>query len=224
MLLVKKRTFLLNILHKTAKNGAGFTLLEMLLALAVVSVGIMGAFTLSLANLHTARDNYNRILAANLAREGVELVRNIRDSNWLKIDNNVDCGSGPCTWDQGLNYVTSTIDYDDATLNQFFSSIEDCFEDELCQPKVLSPDGDVYLGLARMIVLKAICFDADQNIATSYDDADGATSISSSLTCSGDYEEKIGLQVSSQVYWQDRGSGHTVEAIENLYNWREYVN
>ncbi|MCB9802850.1 prepilin-type N-terminal cleavage/methylation domain-containing protein [Candidatus Nomurabacteria bacterium] len=206
------------------KNNQGFTLLEMILALAVVSIGIMGAFTLSLANLNTARDNYNRVLAANLAREGVELVRNIRDSNWLKIDNNIDCGAGPCTWDQGLSYGTSTINYDDTSLNQLFGSmsIEDCFDDELCQPTVYSAAGDIELDLARMIVLKAICFDADQSVATSYDQ--GATFISSSLTCSGDYEEKIGLRVSSQVYWQDRGRGHLTEVIENLYNWREYVN
>jgi hypothetical protein len=30
-------------------------------------------------------DNKNRIVAANLAREGIELVRNIRDSNYKNI-------------------------------------------------------------------------------------------------------------------------------------------
>ena len=63
-------------------NKQGFTLLEVLLALSVLSVGIMAAFTLALANLNTARDNYQRIRAANLAREGLELARNVRDTNW----------------------------------------------------------------------------------------------------------------------------------------------
>ena len=61
-------------------------------------MGIMGAFALALANLKQVHLNYDRVLATNLAREGIEIVKNVRDSNWLKIDANVDCdGNCRCT-------------------------------------------------------------------------------------------------------------------------------
>lgn len=223
-------------LHQLNKENKAFTLLETLIALAVVSIGIMGAFTLSLANLKTANDNYHRILAANLAREGVELVRNIRDSNWLKIDNNVDCDSGtaglqPCTWNEGLNYGTSTVDYtyaSDAGLEQIIVDMETCFNNNTCRLKensyLYNHNGAAnYSNIGRLIILKAICFDTDQSESSDY--SNGATEVSDSLTCdSGGFEEQVGLQVTSQVYWLSSGKSYTLNVIENLYNWREYAN
>lgn len=221
---------------KLNQENKAFTLLETLIALAVVSIGIMGAFTLSLANLKTANDNYHRILAVNLAREGIELVRNIRDSNWLKIDNNLDCDSGtaglqPCTWDQGLDYGTSTIDYNyaaDSGLEEVVVSMEACFNSGNCRLKensfLYSHNGAAnYSNVGRLIILKAICFDTDQSESSDY--TNGATEVSDSLVCdSGGFEEKVGLQVTSQVYWLSSGKSYTLNVIENLYNWREYAN
>ena len=124
-------------------NKQGFTLLEMLLALSVLSVGIMSAFTLAMANLNTARDNYERIRAANLAREGIEIARNIRDTNWLKIEANEDCdtvsaGTQICDWDadlweRGTENGTSTVAYNDTEPNFLDTNIEDCFDDSSCR-------------------------------------------------------------------------------------------
>lgn len=61
---------------------AGFTIVEVVVALAVFSVGILA--TLSMANfgLQASTSNERTVTALNLAREGMEAVRNIRDSNW----------------------------------------------------------------------------------------------------------------------------------------------
>lgn len=80
----------------------GFTLVEVIVMMAVLSVGIFG--TLSVANLavRSSDRNEQRVAAANLAREGVELVRAIRDSNWAaKLE-----GSGSGCWD----YYPATAD------------------------------------------------------------------------------------------------------------------
>ena len=89
------------------KNKNGFTLIEVLIALGVFSVAVLAAFALAMSNLRIAQENYDRVLSSNLAREGIELVRNIRDSNWLKIDANYDCDNSSnglqfCAWDEGL--------------------------------------------------------------------------------------------------------------------------
>jgi prepilin-type N-terminal cleavage/methylation domain-containing protein len=217
------------------KKQTGFTILEMLLALSVLSVGIMATFTLSLANLNTAKDNYQRILAANLAREGLEIVRNIRDSNWLKMEKNLaDCdGDGhdprPCTWDFGLDVEIAQVDYLSVGLLTPMYDVadaEECFFKEQCRLGLAvdntynhQPDG-VESNFARLVLLQAICFD---NSILEY--SDGPVKISADLTCvEGNFKEKIGIRVTSQVYWQTAGQGHTVEVVEDLYNWREYAN
>lgn len=207
------------------KKNNGFTLLEMLLALSVISVGVMAAFTLSTANLNTVKANGQRVLAANLAREGIEVVRNIRDSNWLKIQANADCGGTLCTWDQNLDQGTSTIAYDKTDLGLNIAAgetIEDCFTDKTCMILEKNDTGyHIYTdsgeetNMARVIILKAICQDSDDT---------GELETSSDLTCSGVFEEKVGLQVTSQVFWRDFSKDHTIEVVEELYNWREYEN
>lgn len=65
------------------RNKKGFSFLEVMITIAVLSAGILAALTLvanSIGNAMKARDS---IIASSLAQEGVELVRNIRDNNYL---------------------------------------------------------------------------------------------------------------------------------------------
>lgn len=79
----------------------GQTLLEMVIAIAVITVSTLATTTLIVVTITTGRVSQAQIQAANLAREGVEIVRAIRDSNWLKADQNViDATTGTTvTWD-----------------------------------------------------------------------------------------------------------------------------
>jgi prepilin-type N-terminal cleavage/methylation domain-containing protein len=209
-------------------NKQGFTLLEVLLALSVLSVGIMAAFTLSLANLNTARDNYQRIRAANLAREGLELARNVRDTNWLKIEANEDCAPLiQCDWDYGLwdrdsEFTTTIMAYD---ADPIFRNIDivACFDNGNCR---LYEDADGFYNhdsggsptnMARLINVQAICFyDVSDGLVITEDDPD-----CSELT--GESGNQVGLLVTSTVYWEHGNQSHQIEVTEELYNWRAYV-
>jgi len=91
--------------HKL-NNQNGFTLLEGIIAIAVITIGMMAALALSLSNMLTARENVRRVVAANLAREGLEVVRNMRDTNWVKRDSNLANPDGSLpNWD---DFKTST--------------------------------------------------------------------------------------------------------------------
>ncbi len=79
-------------------RARGFTLLEGIIAITVISIGLVAALSLALSNLSSSEANEKRIVGANLAREGIELVRNQRDTNWLKVDLNE-----PVTWDTFLD-------------------------------------------------------------------------------------------------------------------------
>lgn len=56
-----------------------------MVAILVVSVGIMGAYQIANRGNTLATTTENRIKAINMAREGLEIVENIRDSNWIKL-------------------------------------------------------------------------------------------------------------------------------------------
>lgn len=106
----KKRKFLL-----------GFTLLEVLLAISLITVGILGVFILIQRTVAFTSVSSNRLIAAYLAQEGIEIVRNIRDTNWLEREN----------WKNGLGDGQWQADYtNDQSLDVYngsFLNISDGF-------------------------------------------------------------------------------------------------
>lgn len=72
-------------LKEKFKNGQG--LLETIVAIGVIITGLVSVMTLVISNLTNAREAALRYQAVNLAREGMELMRNKRDSNWLEDKN-----------------------------------------------------------------------------------------------------------------------------------------
>jgi prepilin-type N-terminal cleavage/methylation domain-containing protein len=91
--------------RKLLKSEEGFTLLETLIALSVIVVGALGVFALLNSTLITARTNKELIVSVNLAREGLEIVRSIRDSSSLGF---AALANGDWIVDSSSNYSIST--------------------------------------------------------------------------------------------------------------------
>ncbi len=82
---------------KKYKNKNGFTLVEALVAVAIFSIGTTAAVVSVIQTIKLSERVKTQVVAANLAQEGIEIVRNIRDSNWkssLSWDTNLPSGSG----------------------------------------------------------------------------------------------------------------------------------
>ncbi len=77
-----------------ASSKPAQTLLEAVLAIGVILVATISATTLIVTTISAGQSSEDKIVAANLAREGVEIVRGIRDSNWIKRAQNVVDGTG----------------------------------------------------------------------------------------------------------------------------------
>jgi len=75
----------------------GFTLVEALIAITVLIVGILSGFILVTKVLYSSAVIQDRLTSSFLAQEGIELVRQIRDSNFLRILNEESV-----TWKDGL--------------------------------------------------------------------------------------------------------------------------
>jgi type II secretory pathway pseudopilin PulG len=65
------------------KNKKSFTLPEVLVSIAVIAMVVIAATNLLVASMRAGSVNVNTLVAYGLAQEGIEAVRNIRDSNWL---------------------------------------------------------------------------------------------------------------------------------------------
>lgn len=91
-------------------NKPGFTLLEVIAAMAVIGVGVGAAFVLIQRTLMFSSVVAFRTTASYLAQEGEEIARNIRDTNLLALHK----GFGG-TWSDGLTSCAAgcEADYED---------------------------------------------------------------------------------------------------------------
>ncbi|MCP6719241.1 MAG: prepilin-type N-terminal cleavage/methylation domain-containing protein [Patescibacteria group bacterium] len=65
-------------------KSKGFTLLEVISAIFILTVGVGGAFSLISQTLSAASLIESRLTASYLAQEGIEIVKNLRDRAWLE--------------------------------------------------------------------------------------------------------------------------------------------
>lgn len=215
----QKLFFLKN--EKSSVFLTGFTMIELLIALAVFMIGIMAAFSLSLQNLNTTKENANRVIAADLAREGIETVRNIRDSNWLAREANVlDTSLNQVViWDKDLNISYSRVNYDGNNLIGFTAPIVD-FNAAINndEAKLYIKDG-FYIhdasgqpsAFRRAINLQSICLDISSKVES--------LSGENNLICNSGV--KIGYQITSRVRYTYGSRTNTIDAVEKIYNWRQ---
>lgn len=63
-----------------------FSLVEIITILFIVSVGLLGVLSLIIQNIQSQSYNKNNLIAYQLAQEGVELIRFVRDTNWRQGD------------------------------------------------------------------------------------------------------------------------------------------
>ncbi len=70
--------------QKMQHTQDGQTLIETMVAIFILVTGIVAALGLSIFAFNTSNNVTQQIIATGLAREGIEAVKNIRDTNWLQ--------------------------------------------------------------------------------------------------------------------------------------------
>lgn len=99
-------------LPTVAKSNKGFTLIEVAVSVFVLVLGtmtIVGVMANSLKIINVASQT---TIAANLSQEGIEVVRNIRDTNWVEGD----------PYDTGIATGNYCVNYDSETLGSCASN------------------------------------------------------------------------------------------------------
>lgn len=94
---------------KIKNRKKGFSIGEVVLSAFIVSVVLVTVVNLIASSLKNSMNSRDHIIASQLAQEGVELIRNVRDNNWAHsadsfkyFPNNT---SDDCRIDKDYNYI-----------------------------------------------------------------------------------------------------------------------
>ncbi|NCN07601.1 hypothetical protein GW933_02805 [Candidatus Falkowbacteria bacterium] len=212
------------------KNQKGQGLLELVVAIGVITVGLFSVWGLFISNFNGEQEAGARILSINLAREGVEIVKNIRDSNWLAIENNDSCFHNsvtydPCYWDSGLDGDGSGI-----IVNPFSENVLlDYLAADNLNDGATTIYSDPITGLYshdnsgqpttyhRLIETQNICC-SDANNDLQCDDFNVDFTVKSSSCLAS--ELKVGIDVKSAVSWTLVGQNRNISVQERIFNWK----
>ena len=172
------------------ESGAGFTLVEIIIAISILAVGVIlvyGAFSHVVMVTH---DFSARFTAAYLTQEGLEIIRNLRDNNFIAIANNP---LNPLlSWSMGLTGspcdTGCMADYKTVTTAQL-ASYSGAF-------LALNTDGFY-----------------------SYDAGATATKFKRKITITPVTGNTDVLHINVLVTWDYNGKAFSFEASEYLYNW-----
>ncbi|MDO8571923.1 MAG: segregation/condensation protein A [bacterium] len=190
-------------------NQKGSTLIELITAIFMLSLALVSALAFTTVNFKNESIGASRLVASNLAREGVELSRNIRDTNWIKGE------AFNTGLENGCSIIPSTIDRftlqvacpEKIMEDTAFRIYRDTNKKTLYQGQT-GLETEQETQFYRSIAITPVCIKIVDGISTDTPD----------VQCSSD--ETIGLQVSSDVHWVQGGSEYNVRMTEQLYNWR----
>ena len=197
----------------TCRRGQG--LLETVVAMSVLLTGIVTLMTLVIVSSIGRRSSEFQTVAANLAREGIEVAVMKRNDNWIK-NNPFDAGlsSGTdYTFVEFFDPIANSWAFN-FTPNDFTSNVTKIYKYTSVSNKGLmvqaasQPVNTVYSGYDRIIAADLICYDGASE-----------TYAASGATCSGS-PGKIGLRITSLVQWQEHNGMHSISEVETIYDWR----
>jgi len=177
------------------KSLTGFTLLEVMAAIFVVTVGLMGIFTV-IQNLSAQTSiSSNRLIASYLAQEGIEIIRNIRDTNWLEQK-----VATSTSWDEGLTGCSAGCEID-----YFCTTVED--------PNPNDPNGHRCLDLYGV---DGHFLRIDTNGFYNYASGN-ETKFRRKIILTKEGNDVLKVEV--LIRWQEKGKNYEISTLEKLHNW-----
>ncbi|MBI5037301.1 MAG: type II secretion system protein [Candidatus Kerfeldbacteria bacterium] len=229
------------------KNQSGQTLLELIFALGIMITALTATIVLIVSSINASRESRQKLVATSLAREGIELARGIRDSNWVTVQYGIctDSGSGvtneglPCTsdsfcgagtcahevWDAGLTGASPAIPVITGSSPYAFDFSVAAFTDQTARIYLNNNFYRQGAGVTgnpteyhRLVYLNPICHDAG-GAERIVDKFDNYTCGQGGSPVAA-YPETVGYRIISEVRWPDAASNRKVILEDRLYNWQ----
>jgi len=192
----------------------GFTLVETLVAISIFTVsilGLMSVLTKSIANITYAKEE---LTASYLAQEGIEYMRNMRDTFVLYDPS----GSSQTGWNAFYNYLRKIS-------SKCQTSNRGCYFDD--QSLDYTNQAQPMAGLALIACTSTNCAN---DAPLLYDSATGKYGYTASgTTVNSGFKRQIYVtyvvgnpdetQIRSTVYWKQGSGSYNVSFSEYLFNW-----
>lgn len=199
------------------KDRRGQSFIEAMVALTIIITSVSSALALVQSSLTSSSVGGTQIVASNLAREGVEIVRSIRDSNWLAGGSFKD----------GLTYGTdkTAIPVLDKASGSWSLTLAPLAMTDALAALYLDTDGGyVHAGsmvpgtsatpYRRLLTVNYICRENSTGAETIVTVPNASCPPSTTHTF-------VGLEVQSAVRWTVAGgSSRNLTVTERLYDWR----
>lgn len=206
-------------------NNRAFSLIEILIVIFVIAMGFMGVISMVKSFIVLNYANKNSLLAVVLAQNGMELTRNLRDTDWLN------------GFDNFTYNICSDGDYDDIPADGHQSLL--VFDDRALASSgniidlAGAAEGNLTLGQAAKSDKSLIYINTNTSDHKFYYRRDICDS---EYKCqktafrrvietvyhrnnTDDDREDDYLTVNVHIYWQDRGVDRSYTLTENLHNY-----
>lgn len=172
------------------KQQKGFGLIEVVVSIYIIVMAFIGILSLVKQGIQVQYINKNTIIAAQLAQEGLELVRNVRDNNWR-------------FYKKGANWKQDIIGGAGGAENQLL---------------IIDYRGKSSIETVDSIDNAKANLKIDSNGFYSHD-VNGEKTIFSRVISKQNTPDN-GLRVVAEIKWNERGNLHNYKAETLLYDWK----
>lgn len=213
-------------LNKTTREG--FTLPEVLVSIAVLVVVIFSVTNLVVSIIRTNNENIHTLTAYGLAQEGLEAVRNIRDSNWLlgaryngklgALQHEIWGATFPDTQNSEEYYIVKYGVFDRPLDNPSIEQISSVTPWKL--ETVTGPD-DEKTALRRRVDTNTgeVRFEHPEQLSTAGDPTPYRRYVLvENISPSSDFEM---MRVTSVVEWEEQAREKEVRLVTELTDWNQ---
>ncbi len=175
----------------------GFTIIETLVALSIFTVSILGLLTVTAQGVSDTNFSKNKFIASYLAQEGIEMVRNMRDTSILSGN----------TWTNSFHQGSPY------NLNE-------------CYPTGVSAGCDINsktLIAFQCPISPGICSNLGYDLVSGFyssgpfDQSSKDSGFNRLITLKDVNDHEV--QVTTTVYWTQGASTKSVTLTENIFDW-----
>lgn len=174
-------------------NRKGFTLIEILVVIFIFSAGILTVYRVIPGIVNITTINSSRVTATYLAQEGIEIVKNVRDGNWLQgAAWNADFS--PCLVPNSCEF-----DYDCASSTTPGEGTNPCFKAYSSSHYLKNNNTTGFFNYNSGIVTK----------------------FKRKITIDEDNPPDDDATVTVDVFWSEKGKSYNISVQEKVYNWNQ---
>ncbi len=188
-------------------NKQGFTLIELIVALSLAMMLTVAIINILISSINADSKSTFKAIATNIAREGIEVTLNIRDSNWIMSEY---WDNGLCLEGENICLDTTAILIFDTSNNTWqldFGSDNDTENIDSCSQ---NKDCVIYRNLENKSLT--------QSRAELNDLYYEKTFFNRLITI--EVIDENHRKIISEVLWNERGDKYKIKLERDIYDWR----